>query len=56
MSDTTITIELTSAELQLAKNALRSFLSDFGHDEADTIKAIRALMAKLPADALTTAP
>jgi len=50
-----ITIELTPAELQLAKNALRSFLSDFGHDEADTIKAIRALMAKLPAEALTTA-
>ncbi len=48
MSEPTITLELSGAELRLAEAALRSFLSDFGHDEADVVVRIRALLAKLP--------
>jgi UDP-N-acetylglucosamine transferase subunit ALG13 len=41
-------IELTDAELALLTAALRSYLSDFGHDEADLQHAIKQLLAKLP--------
>jgi hypothetical protein len=43
------TIELTDEELRLVNEALRSYLDDFGHDEADVLRAIKALIAKLPA-------
>jgi hypothetical protein len=42
------TIELTDEELHLLYEALRSHLDDFGHDEADVLRAIKALLAKLP--------
>ena len=42
------TIELTDDELQLVRAALRSFLDDFGHDEVDVLRRIKALIAKLP--------
>ena len=42
------TIELTEEELRLVHEALRSYLDDFGHDEADVMRAIKALIAKLP--------
>jgi hypothetical protein len=42
------TIELTDEELRLLRNALHSFLEDFGHDEADVLRAIKQLLAKLP--------
>ena len=42
------TIELTDEELRLIHEALRSYLNDFGHDEADLLRAIKALIAKLP--------
>jgi hypothetical protein len=45
------TLELTGAEVHLLRNALHSFMSDFGHDEANVIADIRALLAKLPAPA-----
>jgi hypothetical protein len=45
------TIELTDDELRLLRNALKSFLDDFGHDEADVVEAIRALLEKIPAAA-----
>ena len=42
------TIELTDEELRLVRAALRSFLDDFGHDEVDVLRRIKALIAKLP--------
>ena len=43
------TIELTDEELRLVVNAVRSFLEDFGHDEADLLRKIKELLAKLQA-------
>jgi hypothetical protein len=45
------TIELTPDELQLAREALRAFLDDFGHEEMDVVRRIKALLEKLPEDA-----
>jgi len=42
------TIELTDDELRLVRAALRSFLDDFGHDEVEVLRGIKALIAKLP--------
>jgi hypothetical protein len=41
-------VELTEEELRLLRSALHSFLDDFGHEEADVLARIRALMAKIP--------
>ena len=43
------TIELNEEELRLVHAALHSYLDDFGHREADLLRAIKALIAKLPA-------
>ena len=43
------TIELTEDELRLLRSALHSYLEDFGHDEADILRAIKQVLAKLPA-------
>ncbi len=49
------TVELTEAERHLARNALETYLSDFGHENHDLIVATRQLIAKLAAaDAATT--
>lgn len=45
------TIELTEEELRLLQAALHSYLDDFGHDEADVLRLIKQLIAKLPAPA-----
>jgi len=42
-------LELTEEEVTLLRNALRAFLDDFGHEEADVVARIQALLAKLPA-------
>jgi hypothetical protein len=42
------TIELTDEELRLLHSALRSYLDDFGHEEADVLRRIKDLIAKLP--------
>jgi hypothetical protein len=42
------TIELTEEELQLLHSALHAYLDDFGHEEADVLRRIKALIAKLP--------
>ena len=42
------TIELTDDELKIIHNALRSYLEDFGHDEADILRQLKELLAKLP--------
>ena len=43
------TIELTDDELRLLHAALHAYLNDFGHEEADVLRHIKALIAKLPA-------
>ena len=42
------TIELTDDELRLVRSALHSYLEDFGHDEADVLRALKEILAKLP--------
>ena len=42
------TIELTDDELRLVHAALHSYLDDFGHEEADVLRMIKELIAKLP--------
>ena len=42
------TIELTDEELRLLNAALHSYLDDFGHEEADVLRLIKALIAKMP--------
>ncbi len=41
------TLELSDEELRLLRAALRSYLDDFGHEEADVLRQIKALLAKL---------
>jgi len=40
-------IRLTDAELETTRHALKSYLQDFGHDEADTVAQIKRVIAKL---------
>ena len=42
-------VHLTEAELETARHALQSYLSAFGHDEAQTVGQIRGVIAKLRA-------
>ena len=42
------TLELTDEELTLLRAALHSYLDDFGHEEADVLRRIKQLLAKLP--------
>jgi hypothetical protein len=43
------TIELTDDELRLVHSALHAYLDDFGHDEADVLRQVKAVLAKFPA-------
>lgn len=43
------TIHLTDEELQLTRHAMTAYLRSFGHDEADTVARIRAVLARLAA-------
>jgi hypothetical protein len=45
------TIELNDEELRLMHAALHSYLDDFGHEEADLLRQLKALIAKLPQSA-----
>jgi hypothetical protein len=42
-------IHLTDEELETARHALQAYLQAFGHDEAQTVGAIRRVIAKLAA-------
>ena len=42
------TIELSDEELRVLSAALHAYLDDFGHEEADVLRAIKALIARLP--------
>ena len=44
------TLELTPEELRLVHAALKSYLDDFGHEQADLLREIKALLAKLPTE------
>jgi len=44
-------IELSERELRLLHAALHSYLDDFGHEEADVLRELKALIAKLPVEA-----
>ena len=43
------TIHLTDEELEMARQGMTAYLRSFGHDEADTIVLIRAVLARLAA-------
>ena len=43
------TIEFNDDELRLLYEALHAYLDDFGHEELDVLRAVKALLAKLPA-------
>jgi hypothetical protein len=43
------TIELTDEELRIVQQALHAYLNDFGHEEADVLRLIKQVLAKLPA-------
>jgi hypothetical protein len=45
------TIELTDEELRLLHSAVHAYLDDFGHDEADVLRSLKQLLAKLPVEA-----
>jgi hypothetical protein len=42
------TIELTDDDLRLLHSALHAYLDDFGHEEADVLRQVKELIAKLP--------
>jgi hypothetical protein len=42
------TLELSDDEVRLLHAALHSYLDDFGHEEADVLRRIKELMARLP--------
>jgi hypothetical protein len=44
------TFELTEEELRLLQNALHAYLDDFGHEEADVLRDVKALIAKLQSE------
>jgi hypothetical protein len=46
--DAMTTIHLNEDELKLLRAALHSYLDDFGHEEADVLRRIKELLAKLP--------
>jgi hypothetical protein len=50
------TIELTEDELRLLHSALHSYLDDFGHEQAEVLREIKALIAKLPTGAAGSEP
>jgi hypothetical protein len=41
------TIELTDEELRMVVTAVRLYLDDFGHEEADLLRKIKELLQKL---------
>ena len=43
------TLVLDDDELKLVLAALHSYLSDFGHEEADVLRQVKQLLAKLEA-------
>ena len=42
-------VRFTDEELETARQGMTAFLHDFGHDEVDTVNAIRSVIARLDA-------
>ena len=42
------TLVLNDEEVRLLRAAVHAYLDDFGHEEADVLRRIKELMAKLP--------
>jgi hypothetical protein len=49
-------VQLTARELKLVESALHAYLDDFGHDQAELVRELKALIAKLPMPAESGAP
>jgi hypothetical protein len=45
------TIAFTDEELRLLVSAVRTYLDDFGHEEADVLRKVKELLQKLQAAA-----
>ncbi len=45
------TVELNDEELRIVRAALTSYLEDFGHEEADILRLVKQILAKLPVPA-----
>lgn len=45
------TLELDDDELKLLVAAVRSYLDDFGHEEAEVLRRVKRLLAKLRTEA-----
>lgn len=43
------TVHLTDEELEMARHGMTAYLYTFGHDEADTVAKIKAVLARLAA-------
>jgi hypothetical protein len=41
-------VDFTPAQLKVVHTALKSLLDDFGHDQADVVRVIHQVLAKLP--------
>jgi hypothetical protein len=44
----TVPVELTPAELELVRTALQILEDTLGHEEADELEAVQALLGRLP--------
>jgi hypothetical protein len=42
------TLELNDEDLRLLQAALHAYLNDFGHEEADVLRRLKELIARLP--------
>jgi hypothetical protein len=42
-------VRLTDEELEIARHGMTAYLRSFGHDEADTVARVRAVLARLAA-------
>jgi len=51
MPQSAISVEFTAEELQLLRNALETYLSDFGHENHDVVRRAHDMIAKLAAAA-----
>lgn len=47
MNDAAMSIDLSADELELVRTALRLLLSTLGHEEADELEEVRALLGRL---------
>lgn len=42
------TVELSERELSVVREALLAYLAIFGHDEAETVRLVKAVIALIP--------